>query len=235
VNYLSRIGQSLALAGLVAPPALGMLVVAPNETVTATIDAGEVVMNGKAIGTDDAPLTFRQETFVSGAGWFENTLVKGSFAPGHSPGITTGKNQAFGGTSVIQIELGGTTPGFGPGRHDQIQDSGSIYFFGGPTLSILPFSGFVPAPGDEFLVMTWETGLVGALGALVVDSYFAANGIGFIASIENPSGGGGLRLQAVSIPEASTAIAGLLLSVLLILARPWRAMRDLAAMPYRQG
>lgn len=220
MNHLLRIGQSLALACLIAPPALGMLVVGPDDTLNVSVDAGDVVMNGNAIGADDEPLTFGQETFVSGTGWFENTLVEGTFAPGHSPGISTGKNQAFGGTSVIQIELGGTVPGFGPGRHDQIQDSGAVFFFGGPTLSLLSFNNFVPAPGDEFLVMTWTTGLFGALGEIVVDPYFAANGIEFIASIENPSGAGGLRLQAVAIPEASAVLVGLVLSVLLNLARP---------------
>lgn len=71
-------------------------------------------------------------------------------------------------------------------------------------------------------MLTWASGLFGVLGDIKYDPHFAAHGIEFIATIENPYGAGGLRLQAVAIPEASTALVSLFLAVLLCLARPWR-------------
>jgi hypothetical protein len=136
-------------------PVSGDVVVQADETPRSGIEAGAVVNHGSIIGEAAARLVFGAETRITGGGYFENTLVEGIFAPGNSPGITTGTNQAFGSTATVEIELGRLTPGFGAGNHDQINDTAAIFLIGGPTLSLLPFGGFVPAPGDEFTILTW--------------------------------------------------------------------------------
>ena len=142
---------------------------------------------------------------VSGNGTFTNTLVLGTFAPGNSPAIINGANQAFGGT--VQIELGGLTPGFGPNNHDQINDSAMLFLFPGATLTIDPFSGFVPTVGDTFTAFTWQQGLDGTFTNVVVNSFYAAQGIDFELHYINTAGAGSLTLEAVAVapvPEPAT-------------------------------
>lgn len=153
---------------------------------------------------------FGPETLVKGSGYFENTLMLGTFAPGNSPGITTGKNQAYAGT--LEIELGGTTSGFGSGRHDQVKDSGTITL--DPitsVLSILSFEGYVPDKGDEFTILTWEDGLDGDFSNVLIDSTFSNSGIDFSLIITNQVGSGNLKL--VAVPEASAMLIWSLLTL----------------------
>jgi hypothetical protein len=164
------------------------------------VDLEIIANHGVMAGTADEPLVFNADTRVTGSGYFEYTLSLGTFSPGNSPGVTTGFNQAFGGT--IQFELGGTAPGFGSNNHDQINDTGTISLFN-PTLSILPFGGFVPQPGDQFKILTWQTGLSGSFGATLIDSFFTNANITFVQVIDNVSGPGSLTLVAQAIPEAS--------------------------------
>ncbi|KKL59251.1 hypothetical protein LCGC14_2217220, partial [marine sediment metagenome] len=110
---------------------------------------GHVIGDGTAVAER---VVFNSPWVVSGKGTFANTLIMGTFAPGESPGITNGENQGFGGK--VEIELGGTEPGFGDDNHDQINDTGTVLLSGSPTLEILPWNSFVPDLGDEFMVLT---------------------------------------------------------------------------------
>jgi len=162
---------------------------------------GAVVGDGTAL---DERLTFDAPWIVSGKGTFENTLVLGTFSGGESPGIVNGTNQAFGGT--LEFELGGLEPGFGNNNHDQINDSAAILLIGDPALSILPFNSFVPDVGDEFTILTWATGLDGTFGDVLVDPFFASNGLRFDLLFTNTVGPGNLTLHASAIPEPSTFV-----------------------------
>lgn len=115
-------------------------------------------------------------------------------------------NQGFGGT--VQIELGCTTPASGNDNHDQIVDSGTILLLSSSTLEILPWNSFVPEIGDEFVIMTWETGLDGLFGSVVVDSWFTDRGIDFDLHYNNASGTGDLTIEAVPEP-ATLSLLGL--------------------------
>ena len=194
------LAATVLLAGS-TPAAWATLVVSEGALFVGSGVIDDAVVNhGQITGTSHLPLVFGPTSRVSGSGRFENTLSLGTFAPGNSPGVSSGTNQAFGGT--IEIELGGATPGSGSGRHDQINDSGTIELAGMPTLSILSFEGYVPvAHVDEFEVLTWETGLVGSFGSVLVDSTFTDANIGFALIFTNPGGEGSLTLRA--IPEAS--------------------------------
>ena len=165
-----------------------------------TKNHGHVVGDGTGL---DERIVFDAPWTVTGKGTFENTLILGTFAPGESPAIASGANQGFGGT--VQVELGGTTPGFGNDHHDQIADDGTILLlFSSPTLEILPWNDFVPAVGDEFVVMTWQEGLDGAFGDVVTDPWFTARGLSFDLRYENVDGPGSLTLEAV--PEPATLV-----------------------------
>ena len=148
---------------------------------------------------------------VSGKGSFTNVLVLGTFAPGDSPTISDTNNLAIGGT--FQVELGGLTPGSGDNNHDQIRDSAMLFLFGDPTLEILSWNNFIPELGDEFEIMTWQTGLDGMFGSVKVDSWFTDRGFDFALHYDNIGGIGSLTIEA--IPEPATmsllAIGGLAL------------------------
>jgi T5SS/PEP-CTERM-associated repeat protein len=160
---------------------------------------GNVKNNGAVIGDGtgfDERLIFDAGWTVSGKGTFENTLVFGTFAPGESPAISNGRNQAFAG--VVEIELGGLLPGSGSDNHDQINDSGTIDLFGSPTLSILSFNGFIPEVGDAFTVLTWAIGLNGTFGDIALDPLFASSGLRFDLIFTDTDGSGSLTLVAAA-------------------------------------
>jgi len=166
---------------------------------------GHFKNHGDAIGDGtvmDERLVFGSDWTVTGKGTFTNTLVLGTFDPGESPSVIDGTDQGFGGT--VKIDLGGTTPGFGDDNHDQVNDTATIWLFNEPELSILPWNNFVPEVGDEFEIMTWQTGLDGAFGTVTVDQWFTDNGIDFDLAFSNPTGVGSLVLTAV--PEPSTVL-----------------------------
>jgi hypothetical protein len=150
-------------------------------------------------------IVFDSPWTVTGKGTFTNTLILGTFAPGESPAITTGTNQGFGGT--VQIELGGTVPGFGDNNHDQIKDTGTILLFGSPTLEVLPWNSFVPNVGDQFVVMTWQTGLDGKFGTVDTDPWFASHGISFDLHYNNVGGPGNLTVEALPEPATLSLLA----------------------------
>ena len=169
---------------------------------------GDVIGDGVAAGER---VIFNSPWIVSGKGTFTNTLIMGTFAPGESPGITNGTNQGFGGP--LEIELGGTVPGFGDDKHDQINDTGTILLLGSSTLKILPWNGFVPENGDEFIILTWQAGLDGLFGNVVTDSWFTDRDISFALHYNNIGGAGNLTIEAIPEPATLSLLALLALSL----------------------
>ena len=189
---------------------------------------GHYKNHGHVIGdgtSGDERIVFNAPWIVSGKGTFTNTLILGTFAPSESFGITPGENQGFGGT--VQIELGGTEPGFGDDNHDQINDTGTILLDGEPTLEILPWNGFVPAVGDEFVILTWQEGLDGEFADVVTDPWFADHGISFDLYYRNVGGTGDLTIEA--IPEPAT-LALLAVGAMVLLRGRRKAARGLSVL-----
>ncbi len=175
-----------------------------------------VINHGLIAGSQTDRLIFSPNALVSGNSQFEYTINLGTFAPGNSPAIISGTNQAFGGT--VQIELGGPSPGFGSDNHDQINDTATLTLGSSTVLNILSFNNFVPTPGDTFEILTRHEGLAGNFGSVVIDTHFTLNGITFEQIISNPTGMGSLTLVAVAVPEPGafwflSAVGGLVLTV----------------------
>ena len=160
---------------------------------------GNFKNNGQVIGDGLFALQFNAGWTVTGKGTFENTLFLGTFAPGESPGISDGRDQAFGGQ--VEIELGGLTPGNGPNHHDQINDLGMVRLLDESSLQIVPHADFLPAVGDEFDILTWQAGVDGQFSSIDSDDWFTSHGIGFEPVWNNVFGPGSLTLRAVSVPE----------------------------------
>jgi hypothetical protein len=73
----------------------------------------------------------------------------GTVAPGHSPGaLAIGDRYEQGSNAVLEIELGGKTPGTG---YDQLQVGGNASLKG--TLNVELYDGYVPAAGQRFDVV----------------------------------------------------------------------------------
>ncbi|HMO87485.1 MAG TPA: dockerin type I repeat-containing protein, partial [Lacipirellulaceae bacterium] len=132
---------------------------------------------------------------VSGIGSFTNVLFNGTFAPGLSPGVVAGSDLSIGGT--LAIELGGATPGNGPGHHDQVVDAGEFALVDGARLALQSFGGYRPAPGQRFEIVKSSGGVTGSFAGVDVDPWFIAQGIGFA-----------LDAQPTSLSATAVAVSG---------------------------
>ncbi|MCA9229320.1 MAG: hypothetical protein KDA57_01605 [Planctomycetales bacterium] len=157
---------------------------------------GHFKNHGHVIGDGTGALeriVFSASWTVTGKGTFENYLVEGTFAPGESPAIVEVTNSAFSG--IVEIDLGGTTPGFGNGNHDQINDTAQIKLINDPTLVLLSVDNFVPSAGDQFVIMSWQSSLVGTFDDIVVDPLLSRQGVYYYLNYLNPNGAGSLILS----------------------------------------
>ncbi|MFO0788791.1 MAG: hypothetical protein U0805_04990 [Pirellulales bacterium] len=113
--------------------------------------AKRVVINGVAQGDSAAnPLTFTG--YVKGTGSFDNVTFTGTFSPGLSPAIISGGSIMLAPTSTLEIELGGLTAGSG---YDKIEAAGTLSV--GGVLSVTLLGGFVPALGNSFDILDWNS------------------------------------------------------------------------------
>ncbi|HEX8523448.1 MAG TPA: hypothetical protein VF669_14440 [Tepidisphaeraceae bacterium] len=114
----------------------GTLTVGKNSTFTVWNDPGETYT-----------LTNTSTAKLKGKGTIQATVISdGTISPGESPGVLTILgNLTQSSTSVLEIELGGVTPGT---EFDVLDVSGTATLNG--TLRILLVDGFVPADGQTF-------------------------------------------------------------------------------------
>jgi hypothetical protein len=85
-----------------------------------------------------------------------NVQTGGTLAPGLSPGVfTINGDLFFADDSTYRIEINGTLPGNMATNHDQLVVNGSVTLgnsAGFPNLEFT-FNGFVPNPGDQFVIV----------------------------------------------------------------------------------
>ncbi len=115
-----------------------------------TQTAGTTTLNGGEIRTSSA-LNINGG-ILNGIGTIEGNVVNNaSFKPGHSPGITTiNGNYTQGATGVLDMEVGGLTPGT---QFDQLVVNGTASL--GGTFNVVQYAGFAPAESDSFQFVTY--------------------------------------------------------------------------------
>lgn len=126
----------------------GRIVVSGNSEVTFWDD---LVHNGTdvKVSSGSTAVFFGN---ISGPGPFSGTgttFLEGDYQPGASPAsVDFGGDLHLGSLNTLEMELGGTTPGTG---HDQLVVTGFTFLNGG-VMDVQLIDGFVPSPGDSFLL-----------------------------------------------------------------------------------
>ncbi len=115
-------------------------------------------LSGAMGATDVSALVVQSGAILAGSGEVPLLVVnRGLIAPGYSPGVqdmSGGLTVAAG--AVMQIELGGSTPGTGAGHHDQINVTGGGLSLDGQ-LQVSLWGGFEPQDGDVFTFLTFDS------------------------------------------------------------------------------
>lgn len=144
------------------------------------IDNGEDVVIDLGGGTLDIgdELTLESGDSLVGSGTLAADLVNGgTVSPGESPGIITVQgNYTQLETGMLEIQLGGTTPGTG---HDQLVVTGDATMQG--TLNVTKLPEFIPQLGDTFFIID--------------HSGENSSGTGDFDTVNLPSLGGGLKME----------------------------------------
>ena len=175
-----------------------------------TIAAGALLAdNATGSATGSGPVYVNAGATLGGTGTVAGPVTVatgGTLAPGTALGTLTVGGITFDAAAFFEVQLAATD-------FDPLDVNGQVNLVAGPTLSVLPFDSFLPTIGDQFEVLTWQTGLTGTFANLQVDPFFLANGIDFKTITTNPNGPGNLTLRAIPEPASLTLLAagGLLL------------------------
>jgi|GEM_PF-2946039 len=161
-----------------------------NQIGLTTVDGGLLLVN----------TTLPADVFVNAGGTLGGTgeidgalnVNGGTVSPGVSPGILEAGNTTFVGGN-FDVEIGGPTPGDGPGFHDQLKVTGTVDL-GGATLNVISFGGFDPAGGDAYVIVSNDgvDPMVGTFAGLAEGALVSANflGSGLTATITYLGGDG---------------------------------------------
>ncbi len=167
---------------LVGDPVSAELVVGSGGTVQAT----NVIVNSGGV------LRGNGGTILS-----DVTINGGLLAPGSSPGIMTidGDLDMF--SATIEIELGGTAPGY----YDMLNISGNLFADSGTIFSFLTVDGFTLTAGDSFDIFN-------VMGFTDIgNAIFDIAGLGFGTTTSFVSGpGGSLALRIDSVGTAPSPV-----------------------------
>lgn len=208
----------------------------PAASSTMTL-SGTVTVNGSLGGNFNG--FYAIDTLQGFGGFTRPVTVLNTLAPGDGGAGTLGISSAgpftLGASSTYRAQLGGTTPGDGPGFYDQV-NVGADSLFGpinvtlnaGAALDVSLIDGFIPQTSDSFFIFTrqgvtaWTTTFAGLPeGASVsVGSYtgtitYQANWTGSQAT-STLTGGNDVAIYSVAVPEPGTmamlALGGLTLA-----------------------
>lgn len=174
---------------------LGTLTLTGNSTYTAatTVNAGTLSVNGSI----SSPVTVNNGATLGGNGAVGSVTINsgGILAPGNSPGkLTINGNYTQNSGGILNIEIGGSTPG--TGGYDQLVVTGTASLNG--TLNLSLVNGYRPAVGDTFNIIASgaETG-----------SFSAINSTGFTVTPAATASGIKLTVKTVQqgVPIISSA------------------------------
>lgn len=156
------------------------------------IGDGTLLLNGTNTYTAD---TLVNAGTLGGSGSLTSAVTVASgaaLAPGESAGILTVDSGDLLAGSLLQIELGGTTPGIG--GHDQLAVTGNLSLAGNLEVSVLP--GFQIQSTDVFTIVT--AGSIDGTFSNAVSKISLANGIGFF---DVTYFGNSITLSNFQVPE----------------------------------
>jgi hypothetical protein len=118
------------------------------------IASGNVTNNGAINIASGKTATFSGN--VNGAGNYTgtgSTVFSAGFSPGNSPAVVSfGGNMSLTSTSMLNIELGGTTVG---SQYDSVHVAGQLSLAGALNVSFINSGTYVPASGDSFDILDW--------------------------------------------------------------------------------
>jgi T5SS/PEP-CTERM-associated repeat protein len=149
----------------------------PDDPVTPLINNGDIVGDSLA-----EPITMTG--YVKGVGTLDNVVITGTDAPGFSPATVYYGNVEYAGR--LQIELAGV----GTDSFDRIIHSGVAEL--GGTLDVDLLSGFMPALGETFEILTAAGGINGTFdtellptlsGNLVLDVVYSPTAVSLVAAL----------------------------------------------------
>ncbi len=117
------------------------------------VDSGATLRVDETLPTSSS-LVIRSGGQLKGTGTVGSTTVYGTIAPGNSPGVlNTGSLNLFA-DSILQAEIGGTTPGSTSSSHDQIVVTGTVAISTGALFTPSAFNGFSPSVGNSFVLIS---------------------------------------------------------------------------------
>jgi autotransporter family porin len=152
----AQLGRATTLAANSRLASLNGVLISGGTTLGATGDAtveGAVTNQGMVNGPTGAGQALTFADAANGAGGYSgNIRFSGGFAPGNSPAaVTFAGNATFDATSLLEMELGGLTPG---GGYDKVIVAG-LLTLGNGTLDVTDFDGFTPTAGNMFDLLDW--------------------------------------------------------------------------------
>ncbi len=127
------------------------------------VTGGTLLINGSTSAT--SAVIVADAGTLGGTGTANGSVTVesgGTIAPGTSPGVLTNASIDFASDSTFSLEIGGTTPGTGAGKHDQLvitsSTAGAVMIDSGAVLSMTAFDNgssttFVPSAGDTFVII----------------------------------------------------------------------------------
>ncbi|MDB5294424.1 MAG: Extracellular serine protease precursor, partial [Phycisphaerales bacterium] len=184
---------------------------------TTTATAGTLLVNGSLTGG----ATATTGGTLGGSGTIAGpvSISSATVAPGNSPGRMTvgGLTLAGGAASTLAVEIGGAVAGT---DYDQVASTGAVGL-GGATLAVTLLNAFVPAAGQQFMIVDNQTAgaITGTFAGIAQGGQVLAGGVPFTVSY---TGGTGNDVVLTAVPEpAAVGLFGA--AALGLLARRRRA------------
>ncbi len=179
-------GGGLALAGGTLN-VTNVLTVSSGATLSGgagTLNAGTVIISNGGVLTPGGGTVTIGTTNIQAGGTLNgvgtvagNVITDGIVSPGNSPGILTiAGNFVQGSAGLLNIELGGLTPGTG---FDQLVVTGNASLNGTLGLLQVPLSGFVPAPGSSYRFLSVGGSSSGTFSSILIPAAFAGMAVSY--------------------------------------------------------
>jgi fibronectin-binding autotransporter adhesin len=163
-----------------------------------TVNAGELLVNGSVL---DSAITVNSGGTLGGDGSVPAATVQsgGFLSSGDSPGTLAATSLSLATGAAFIEQLGGTTAG---SQYDQtVIPAGGSVALGGATLNISFLGGFLPAVGQQFILIDNESGS-SVVGTFSQGSTFTSND--YVFGI-NYTGGAGHDVVLTVLGQTETA------------------------------